>query len=93
MVATYTAASGEFRTQSCSIRAPLCLFGKIIQPVKTASYRVTFETNTSPPQLRALFEDVILQSAYSDELMAQGSSAGNVVSFQFLSGEECTVPL
>jgi len=91
VVATYTAASGEFRTQSCSIRAPLCLFGKIIQPVKTASYRVTFETNTSPPQLRALFEDVILQSAYSDELMAQGSSAGNVVSFQFLSGEECTV--
>ena len=91
VVATYTAASGEFRTQSCCTRAPLCLFGSVIQPVKTASYRVTLESNYPPPQLRALFEDVILQSAFSDELMAQGSSANNVVSFRFLSGEECTV--
>ena len=55
VVATYTSSSGEFRTQSCSIRAPLCLFGKVVQPVKNSvKTRYARDEPPSPPDLGAI---------------------------------------
>ena len=90
ITASYMAATGDGRSSVCSLPAPLALFGKFINPVKSANFKITMETNRTPPLLRTLFEDVIAQSPFSDDLLTNNNT-GNVVSFQYLNGDECTI--
>mmetsp|Transcript_22638 Transcript_22638/g.70294 ORF Transcript_22638/g.70294 Transcript_22638/m.70294 type:complete len:843 (+) Transcript_22638:343-2871(+) len=90
VIAAYTTDHGEPRTAHCEMQIPLCLACQVVAPVKNAGYKITLDTTRMPPQLTALFEDVVMQSPYASDLMARSSSA-NVLTFQYYSGHDVTI--
>ena len=49
------------RSVSTCIELPLRMCGKVVPPVKNAAFKITIDTNRTPPSLPALFEDVCPQ--------------------------------
>lgn len=90
--AQYVTPSGDVRAQSIDVELPMCLFCTVVPPVKAASYKVTVAANRPPPQLTALFDDVVSQAGPGMAVaLSSGSAAANVLSFQFYSGHDCTI--
>lgn len=85
--ASYKTASGEPRIAHCEVQLPLCLFGGLVPPVKSAAHKITLDTNKDAPQLVNVFEDLFASSrdAYLD-----ANSGVNVMSLKYFSGEVVT---
>jgi Bardet-Biedl syndrome 9 protein len=86
--ASYFSASNEPRTSVCEFRLPLALVAKLIQPVKTANYKIQLECNRTPPPLQTLFNDMLSQPHVSASV---GQGMQNLLSVQYVSGTEATV--
>ncbi|GAX83403.1 hypothetical protein CEUSTIGMA_g10828.t1 [Chlamydomonas eustigma] len=89
---SYTTTSGETRAQSIEIELPLCLFCSVTVPVKSATFKITVCTNRTPPQLTALYEDLLSQVGVgTSQALSSGSAGANVLSFLYYSGHNCTI--
>merc|ERR1719329_869964 len=86
--ASYFSQNNEPRTTVCEFRLPLALVAKLIQPVKTANYKVQLDCNRQPPALQTLFSDVLSQPHVSASF---GEGIGNILSVQYVAGTEATV--
>lgn len=73
---------GIFRVIQCKFRLPLKLICLPGQPSKTASHKLTIDTNRSPVSLLSLFPGFANQSE-DDQV--------NVIGFRFLGGSQVTV--
>ena len=90
--ATFTTQSGEHRTTTIELDLPMCLFCAVVAPVKNAEFKITVGTNHAPPQLTTIFEDLVNQASSGvSQAVHAGSSGANVLSFQFYSGQDCTI--
>uniref|UniRef100_A0A8C8SPY3 Bardet-Biedl syndrome 9 n=1 Tax=Pelusios castaneus TaxID=367368 RepID=A0A8C8SPY3_9SAUR len=81
-VASYSIPTGVPRVARCKFRLPLRLICFPTQPSKTASHKLTIDTNKPPVSLVNLFPDFADQS---DEDLV------NVLGFQFLTGPRITL--
>lgn len=81
-VVSYSRPTGIPRVIQCKFRLPLKLICLPGQPSKTASHKLTIDTNKSPVSLLGLFPDFANQS---DEDQA------NVVGFRLLGGARVTL--
>jgi len=75
VVATYTTPAGEPRCASCDVRLPFSMVARPVPPVKLSAYKITLDTNHSPPPLASLFEDLLAQQANIQELTGAGGVA------------------
>eukprot|EP00899_Mesostigma_viride_P000204 jgi/Mesvir1/10184/Mv16992-RA.1 len=88
VVAAYTTGNGEPRSATCSFQLPMVLACTIVQPIKKATYKITLDTNRLPPQLNTLFDEVVAESPLAHD---RTIASGNVLSFQFWNGDDCTI--
>jgi len=86
--ASYFSANNEPRTSVCEFRLPFALVAKLIQPVKSATYKIQLDINRQPPALQALFNDMLSQPSVPSSF-SQGMQ--NLLSVQYISGTEATV--
>lgn len=86
--ASYFSGANEPRTVVCDFRLPFSLIAKLIQPVKSATYKIQLDCNRQPPPLQTLFNG-ILSSPHTSASFGQGLS--NLLSVQYVSGTEATV--
>lgn len=54
------------------------------------AYKLTIDTNQTPPQLTHLFEEVIAQCIDANELLTR-FQAGNVMTFQYFNGVDVSI--
>eukprot|EP00803_Ostreobium_quekettii_P005345 evm.model.scf_3119EXC.1 EVM.evm.TU.scf_3119EXC.1 scf_3119EXC:983-9869(+) len=92
VVASYCSPQGEPEAASLQIPLPMGLFCHMVAPVKTSEHKVTVDTNRHPPHLLSLFEDMVAQSTCPMEQVTR-VSAGNVLTFQYYNGDNCSVIL
>jgi len=90
VMASYTTASGEPRSAHAEVALPLCLFCQVVPPLKNAGYKITLDSNRMPPQLTALFDDLVSSSALANDTN-QRNAANNVLTFQYFSGHDVTI--
>jgi Bardet-Biedl syndrome 9 protein len=83
--ASYFSGSNEPRTVVCDFRLPFALVAKLIQPVKSATYKIQLDCNRSPPPLQTIFRGILDQHAN----IGQGMS--NLLSVQYVAGTEASV--
>ncbi|XP_078198311.1 protein PTHB1 isoform X24 [Callithrix jacchus] len=81
-VVSYSRPTGIPRVIQCKFRLPLKLICLPCQPSKTASHKVTIDTNKSPVSLLGLFPGFASQS--DDDQV-------NVMGFHFLGGSQVTL--
>mmetsp|Transcript_21979 Transcript_21979/g.38663 ORF Transcript_21979/g.38663 Transcript_21979/m.38663 type:complete len:878 (+) Transcript_21979:165-2798(+) len=86
--ASYFSANNEPRTSVCEFRLPFALAAKLIQPVKSATYKIQLDCNRQPPSLQTLFNDMLSQP-HVPASFGQGMS--NLLSAQYVSGTEATI--
>eukprot|EP00929_Paragymnodinium_shiwhaense_P095010 TRINITY_DN55958_c0_g1_i1.p1 TRINITY_DN55958_c0_g1~~TRINITY_DN55958_c0_g1_i1.p1 ORF type:complete len:874 (+),score=217.80 TRINITY_DN55958_c0_g1_i1:84-2705(+) len=86
--ASYFSANNEPRTSTCEFRLPFALVAKLIQPVKTATYKIQLDCSRMPPSLQVLFQSM-LQQPHVPPTFGQGMS--NLLSVQYVSSTEATV--
>ncbi len=79
--ASYVTESGESRISHCEVQLPLCLFGSLVSPVKSAAFKITLDTNRDAPQLVSVFEDIF---AASQENYMEMNANVNVMSFKYV---------
>lgn len=80
--ASYFSANNEPRTLVTQFRLPFLLAAKVIQPVKTAAYKIQFDCNRQIPPLQIIFQDFL---APFSQVIA------NILSVQYISGAQATV--
>merc|ERR1719321_2513205 len=86
--ASYFSSNNEPRTSVCEFRLPFALVAKLIQPVKSATYKLQLDCNRQPPALQALFNDMLSQPHVGSSI---GQGMSNLLSVQYVSGTEATV--
>lgn len=86
--ASYFSSNNEPRTSVCEFRLPFALVAKLIQPVKSATYKIQLDCNRQPPALQALFSDMLSQPHVPSSF---GQGMSNLLSVQYVSGTEATV--
>eukprot|EP00927_Polykrikos_kofoidii_P086089 TRINITY_DN9542_c0_g1_i3.p1 TRINITY_DN9542_c0_g1~~TRINITY_DN9542_c0_g1_i3.p1 ORF type:complete len:886 (-),score=138.16 TRINITY_DN9542_c0_g1_i3:203-2605(-) len=86
--ASYYSSSNEPRTCVTNFRLPLALVAKVIQPVKSATYKIQLDCSRMPPSLQTLFSNM-LQQPHVPASFGQGMT--NLLSVQYVSGTEATV--
>merc|ERR1719428_2524019 len=59
--ASYFSGNNEPRTSVCDFRLPFALVAKLIQPVKSATYKIQLDCNRQPPPLQTIFNDMLSQ--------------------------------
>eukprot|EP01002_Notosolenus_urceolatus_P008681 NODE_329_length_2224_cov_23.051494_g260_i0.p1 GENE.NODE_329_length_2224_cov_23.051494_g260_i0~~NODE_329_length_2224_cov_23.051494_g260_i0.p1 ORF type:complete len:663 (-),score=183.01 NODE_329_length_2224_cov_23.051494_g260_i0:73-2061(-) len=74
LVVGYQTANGDLLAARHKFHLPLCLAGVVVTAQRNVQYKVTLDTNRSPPPLTSLFEDVCIGT--------DGASA-NILSFQY----------
>ena len=84
--ATYETSKGEPRAVFASFRLPLALFAELVPPIKESAYKLVLDTNRAPPQLTALFDDMVAQSA-----SLTSTASANVLSVRYACGADATV--
>ncbi|XP_023231240.1 protein PTHB1-like [Centruroides sculpturatus] len=80
-LAVYTNSSGAPRITESIVALPLQLVAKVAVPMKTASYKVTIDTNKQTVSLHELFAE------FSDP----PSTVGNVIGFEFHGGQQVSI--
>jgi Bardet-Biedl syndrome 9 protein len=86
--ASYYSGNNEPRTTVVEFRLPFALVAKLIQPVKSATYKLQLDCNRQPPALQTLFQDMLSQPHVPSSF---GQGMSNLVSVQYVSGTEATV--
>jgi len=86
--ASYFSANNEPRTVVCDFRLPMALVAKLIQPVKTATYKIQLDCNRQPPALTTLFAGLLSQPHVSASF---GQQVSTLLTVQYVSGTEATV--
>merc|ERR1719337_578965 len=86
--ASYFSSNNEPRTSVCEFRLPFALVAKLIQPVKSATYKLQLDCNRQPPPLQTLFNGILSQPHVSASF---GQGLSNLLSVQYVSGTEATV--
>merc|ERR1719454_1454402 len=86
--ASYFSSNNEPRTSVCEFRLPFALVAKLIQPVKSATYKIQLDCNRQPPALQTLFNDMLSQPHVPSSF---GQGMQNLLSVQYVSGTEATV--
>jgi len=86
--ASYFSSNNEPRTSVCDFRLPFALVAKLIQPVKSATYKIQLDCNRPPPALQTLFNDMLSQPHVPSSF---GQGMQNLLSVQYVSGTEATV--
>lgn len=86
--ASYFSSNNEPRTSVCEFRLPFALVAKLIQPVKSATYKIQLDCNRQPPALQTLFNDMLSQPHVPSSF---GQGMSNLLSVQYVSGTEATV--
>jgi Bardet-Biedl syndrome 9 protein len=86
--ASYFSGANEPRTAVCEFRLPIALVAKLIQPVKTAAFKIQLDCNRQPPTLQSLFGS-LLQQPHVQAQFTQ--SMTNLLSVQYVSGTEASV--
>jgi len=69
-------------------RLPFALVAKIIQPVKTATYKIQLDCNRPPPPLQSLFAGLLSQPHVPASF---GQQVSTLLTVQYVSGTEATV--
>eukprot|EP00928_Gymnodinium_smaydae_P046965 TRINITY_DN31310_c0_g1_i1.p1 TRINITY_DN31310_c0_g1~~TRINITY_DN31310_c0_g1_i1.p1 ORF type:complete len:879 (-),score=130.30 TRINITY_DN31310_c0_g1_i1:247-2883(-) len=85
---SYFSGNNEPRTTVCDFRLPLALAAKLIQPVKSASFKIQLDCSRPPPMLQVLFEHMLRQPHVP---AAFAQSVSNLLTVQYVSGTEATV--
>lgn len=88
--ASYFSANNEPRTVVCDFRLPFALVAKLIQPVKTATYKIQLDCNRQPPPLTTLFGGLLSQPHVPASF---GQQVSTLLTVQYVSGTEATVLL
>mmetsp|Transcript_15360 Transcript_15360/g.31875 ORF Transcript_15360/g.31875 Transcript_15360/m.31875 type:complete len:870 (-) Transcript_15360:93-2702(-) len=86
--ASYFSGNNEPRTVVSDFRLPFALVAKLIQPVKTATFKIQLDCNRQPPALQTLFNGILTQPHVSASF---GQQMTNLLSVQYVSGTEATV--
>ena len=82
--------TGEPRVAVTDSKVPLSLWVDAAPPVKLANYKITLDTNRPPPaNICDLFRDIV--DAPSSKVSTQDTAGGNVVSFTYGDGSDCTI--
>eukprot|EP00419_Tripos_fusus_P062410 CAMPEP_0172920554 /NCGR_PEP_ID=MMETSP1075-20121228/204314_1 /TAXON_ID=2916 /ORGANISM="Ceratium fusus, Strain PA161109" /LENGTH=869 /DNA_ID=CAMNT_0013780599 /DNA_START=19 /DNA_END=2628 /DNA_ORIENTATION=+ len=87
---SYFSSNNEPRTVVCDFQLPFALVAKLIQPVKSAAYKIQLDCNRQPPSLQVLFQGILSQPHVSPSF---GQGLTNLLSVQYVSGTEATVLL
>ena len=85
--ATYTTHAGEQRACVHTFDLPLPFFAEAVPPVKESNFKLILEINRDPPQLAALFDDLL---AASDGYVT-AATAQNVLSMRLATDEVASV--
>jgi len=88
VIATYTTPTGEPRCAGCEVVLPFAMIAEVIPPVKTSEFKITLDTNRSPPLLTSLFEDLF---AMRPRMLETMNSGGTVLSVRYQCGLDATV--
>lgn len=88
--ACYFSSANEPRTAVCDFRLPFALVARPIQPVKAANFKIQLDCNKQPPALQTLFNGLLAQP-FVPPSFSQGIT--NVLSVQYVSGQEATVAM
>merc|ERR1712232_303183 len=88
--ASYFSGANEPRTAVCDFRLPIALVAKLIQPVKSAAFKIQLDCNRQPPALQSLFAN-LLQQPHVQAQFTQ--SMTNLLSVQYVSGTEASVTI
>merc|ERR1719476_678344 len=83
--ASYFSGNNEPRTVVTDFRLPFALVAKLIQPVKTATFKIHLDCNRQPPSLQTLFNGMLSQPHVSASF---GQQMSNLLSVQYVSGTE-----
>ncbi|NXA49629.1 PTHB1 protein, partial [Nothocercus julius] len=81
-VASYSTPTGIIKVAQCKFRLPLQLICLPTQPSKTASHKLTIDTNKPPVSFLTIFPDFADQSE---------EDQSNALGFQFLTGSKVTL--
>ena len=71
VAATYSVQSGEPRCARCEFTLPLSMVARATDPVKNPQFKVTIDTNRTPPPLSHLFEDMLSSQPRLAESISQ----------------------
>jgi Bardet-Biedl syndrome 9 protein len=83
LTTTYTSSNGVTRVSSKSVELPLSLFCQPCMPAKTASHKVTLDTNKPAVSLHSLFPSLLPPSP--------DNAPPNAMGFRLLAGPEITI--
>mmetsp|Transcript_91337 Transcript_91337/g.263614 ORF Transcript_91337/g.263614 Transcript_91337/m.263614 type:complete len:862 (+) Transcript_91337:104-2689(+) len=86
--ASYFSANNEPRTVVSDFRLPFALVAKLIQPMKSAAFKIQLDCNRQPPPLQELFGGLLAQPHVSESF---GKQMTTLLSVQYVSGTEATV--
>lgn len=62
---------------------------RVVAPVKTAAFKLVFDTNREPPALTALFDDLFTCSPLAGD--AARSVGASAMSIRYVNGDTATV--
>jgi len=90
VIATYTTPSGEPRCAGCDVLLPFSMIAEPVPPIKASAYKITLETNRTPPPLASLFEDLLTKQPRMLEAMNTGTGGGTALSLRYQCGLDAT---
>eukprot|EP00698_Gefionella_okellyi_P022861 TRINITY_DN7657_c0_g1_i1.p1 TRINITY_DN7657_c0_g1~~TRINITY_DN7657_c0_g1_i1.p1 ORF type:complete len:857 (+),score=195.62 TRINITY_DN7657_c0_g1_i1:219-2789(+) len=89
VVSYQSGESSQPRSVLHQMQLSLTFVSRIVSPIKTATYKITIDTNKSAVPLNTLFDDVLLATVNAGPDIR--AVAANALSFRYHNGEDCTI--
>jgi Bardet-Biedl syndrome 9 protein len=87
VMAVYTTPNGESRTASCTFSLPFSLTGHIVPQKKSATFKLTIDTNRGALGTDQIFEDLM----EGTDAEWRSSATQNSITFQYNDGSDVTM--